>query len=908
MHAHSDTHTFFVRSIIFNTYRMTWRGPDSTFKLKVLRELAWLVVALIVATLLYLIVAALIGGASRAWGESEDVLYVVDATPDPDKLYTVDRTDASTTLVGSLGTGSWLGLAWDGSDLYATNTSDDKLYTVDTGDASTSEVGSLGTGTWRSLAWDGSDLYAVETTADSLYRVDRTDGSTTRVGGDGALGTGEWASLAWDGSDLYAVEDINDKLYKIDRTDGSTTLVGTLGSGTWKALAWDGLNLYALDSTPDKLYTVDRTDASTSEVGSLGTGSWFGATFDWHTVPTASEIPTLTSGVRQLDVSWAVGNGGAAITDYDLQYRQTGGSFWTSWAHTGTATTTTITGLTNGTGYDVQVRAENSVGESPWSPTATGTPAPPVVPDAPGLPSVTPADEALAVSWTAPSDGGAAITDYDLQYRQTGGSSWTSWAHTGTALSTTITSLTNGTGYDVQVRAENSAGESPWSTTATGTPAEQPVVPDAPGLPSVTPADEALAVSWTAPSDGGAAITDYDLQYRQTGGSSWTSWAHTGTALSTTITSLTNGTGYDVQVRAENSAGESPWSTTATGTPVAPTEPGTPDAPRLDAVDEEIFVAWEPPDDDGGAAITDYDVRYRETGTTTWSTWLHVGTATFTTITGLTNGTEYDVQVRAENSAGESAWSTTTAGTPAAPPDPVGEEELYTNLWPEAFTVAVVETEDGGAQIVMTWDPMELASGYLIESRDNGVFRRQARVTAQNFRSMDNVVALNRSPGSLVGNTSRGLSHVIVRVRAYRDLGSIERYSPWTEERVVTFPRYDYPAPTGIPSTPTNRDVLGVGQLMTTIMAPAGFEGTSGRDYIIPLLFTAALVLAGAAAWAVSGGGWGASGLMVGALVFILVWGVSGPLWFDVPIAMALVPVVIVSLGGVFAAKKMVEG
>ena len=55
-----------------------------------------------------------------------------------------------------------------------------------------------------------------------------------------------------------------------------------------------------------------------------------------------------------------------------MQYREAGGSF-TDWPHTGTSTTTTITGLTANTRYEVQVRARNAQGESNWSPSGSGT-------------------------------------------------------------------------------------------------------------------------------------------------------------------------------------------------------------------------------------------------------------------------------------------------------------------------------------------------------------------------------------------------------------------------------------------------------------------------------------------------------------------------------------------------------
>ena len=94
----------------------------------------------------------------------------------------------------------------------------------------------------------------------------------------------------------------------------------------------------------------------------------------------------------------------------------------------------------------------------------------------PGKPTVTVANNTttpttkLDVSWTAPTmTGKPAISDYDVQYRQTGVSTWTSHSFTGTGTSTTLSGLTAGKKYDVQVRAVNDEGDGTWSDTVNGT-------------------------------------------------------------------------------------------------------------------------------------------------------------------------------------------------------------------------------------------------------------------------------------------------------------------------------------------------------------------------------------------------------------------------------------------------------
>ena len=132
------------------------------------------------------------------------------------------------------------------------------------------------------------------------------------------------------------------------------------------------------------------------------------------------------------------------------------GPWWTT-AWTSGALQYTITGLTNGTEYDVQVRAVNSNGDGTWSDTKTGTPALP----APTLNSVRADDRAVLVSWSAPTGITTGISAYDVRYIETSAdetmdSNWTveedAWKEGGGSLAYAVTGLTNGTEYDVQAR------------------------------------------------------------------------------------------------------------------------------------------------------------------------------------------------------------------------------------------------------------------------------------------------------------------------------------------------------------------------------------------------------------------------------------------------------------------------
>ena len=85
--------------------------------------------------------------------------------------------------------------------------------------------------------------------------------------------------------------------------------------------------------------------------------------------PAKPTLAAVSGSTTSLDVSWTEPglNGGPAITGYNVEYREGTTGTWVDWTHTGAATTTTITGLTANTEYQVQVQALNGETPSGWS-------------------------------------------------------------------------------------------------------------------------------------------------------------------------------------------------------------------------------------------------------------------------------------------------------------------------------------------------------------------------------------------------------------------------------------------------------------------------------------------------------------------------------------------------------------
>jgi hypothetical protein len=317
------------------------------------------------------------------------------------------------------------------------------------------------------------------------------------------------------------------------------------------------------------------------------------------------------------------------------------------------ATTCDVTGLTNGQLYSFTVVASDANGASASSAPATATPR--TTPGAPTALAAEAGDGAASVAFTEPSDGGSPITNYE--YSLDGGA-WTAFSPVELNAPVTIDGLTNGTTYSVRLRAVNAVGAGPASAPVDVTPVPGPTPPGPPVNLVATPGDGQATITFTAGADGGSPLTNYE--YTTDGGLTWTAFGPADAASPVTLTGLTNGTTYEVVLRAVNALGKGEPSEAVTVTPR--TLPGAPTGLSAEASDGTAEITFTPPDD-GGSAITNY--QYRVDGGP-WQDFSPTTASSPGLVRGLTDGATVSVEVRAVNAAGAGPASDPVAVTPVA--------------------------------------------------------------------------------------------------------------------------------------------------------------------------------------------------------------------------------------------------
>ena len=392
---------------------------------------------------------------------------------------------------------------------------------------------------------------------------------------------------------------------------------------------------------------------------------------------------TVSTEVNGLTVSWTALNGASGYkvqwksgsADYDPASQDTAAAGEAP-VSGGGATTHKITGLTPDTTYTVRVIAtfDNRMDGQP-SEEATGTPvAAAEVPEAPQILAVEWLGfsinlHEISLSWSAPDDRGADITEYLFSYRsdQFGATEWTDPPVTLTGNPATVLIFASFESRFLEysnhfrIRARNSVGLGPWSPVYT---LYKP--PAAPGLTATSGErrqnggpDTEVDLVWTPPTDtGGSTIERYRYEWRPAGGGAWSGMDTTNSARGETISGLNRFVLHEFRVRGRNANRDGAWRTvTVAGRPnfggAAPT--ATAHESRA-----EVALSWTALTGPatGGKSITSYRYEWRPAISTDDADWQGENTTgAGATVTGLEFGTRYAFRVRASNEDRVGLWS-----------------------------------------------------------------------------------------------------------------------------------------------------------------------------------------------------------------------------------------------------------
>lgn len=348
-------------------------------------------------------------------------------------------------------------------------------------------------------------------------------------------------------------------------------------------------------------------------------------------------------------------DGGAKISHYVVEKREEARKAFTSVCSNCVRNSYKIENLQEGCFYHFRVLAVNEFG--------TGLPAETTeavkVSEAPLPPGkITAGDvssDSVRLSWEKPEhDGGSRILCYIVQIQAKGDDTWTTWSDSK-APETTIKGLTKGKDYFFRVCAVNEKGMSepkslPIPVVIEDTSAE-PVINL---LTNTFSAKAGNDLKIDVPFEG---VPQPTVTWKKDGNVlKETSRVNVCPSDNSTQILIKDATRLDVgmyEVTLTNSAG-----TTSAEIFVNVFErPGPPRDLSVEEVSADFMsLMWQPPQYTGGCQISNYVVEKRDTSSTIWQTVSATVAKTSIKISRLSQGSEYQFRIAAENRYGKSLF------------------------------------------------------------------------------------------------------------------------------------------------------------------------------------------------------------------------------------------------------------
>lgn len=186
-------------------------------------------------------------------------------------------------------------------------------------------------------------------------------------------------------------------------------------------------------------------------------------------------------------------------------------------------------------------------------------------PGKPGGATATPYDAKISVSYTAAASNGSAVTQYTAicESVDAGAATPVSASGAGAVTSLLVTGATNGKSYTCRVQARNSVGDGEFSDPTAAVTPQLGLDPSAPAKmakPTVAAASGSITVSFSAPANGGSAITGYGATCESSDAGVAGSASGGAAAASIAVSGLSGGKTYTCKVRASNAMGPGEYS------------------------------------------------------------------------------------------------------------------------------------------------------------------------------------------------------------------------------------------------------------------------------------------------------------------------------------------------------------
>ena len=342
---------------------------------------------------------------------------------------------------------------------------------------------------------------------------------------------------------------------------------------------------------------------------------------------------------------------------------------------------------------------------------------------------------------------------YEYQYKLSSSLTWSASSYVGpgsTTTSFTISSLSNSTAYDFQVRGWTGTSNGygyygNWSSITVTTNA--PAVPNPPtNITYSTISKDSYFLGWTSPTTDAThdAATGFDFGSSSSGttapatqvttaGVTNTQWKTITIAdrpnNSELISSLAAGTTYYGWVRSRNAGGVSSWAVGSSVTTTALKPPNNITGLAKDALTDletSLKFTWTAGAVDAThTAAQSFMYSYNTTNTapTDGGTYETADSTTNVTISSLTANTTYYIFIKAKNADGLSSTWVTTSGKTKASPNPPGTPT----------SVSLANPSQSGLRFTWAGGTGGAATSYVIALNTTGT-----EPTTENIFSYDN--------------------------------------------------------------------------------------------------------------------------------------------------------------------------